>query len=536
VRNWRDIGHLIRIHEALYLGPPCRAGTVSFRGFLTYDSNIYRAGEKTYPYIDEKESYRRYGPDPTRRPATAGDRRIRKSHLALDIKKAGEDWGKSFVPESPPPISTPNFGDILHTGSNVKLQRNSIQLQQRKPPAKISRTESSPDVRTGCTAKAAADVSFDNTYNSRSPRTRHGSISSTILRSTFQTPITIVVTTPEDELQDNNESYPWNGVHTHKNPSVVSLPSFSTPATIDTNLLMPPTDNQIDPRKLHRAQEFRQMRSFLINFMNAKGDQFPHRLRAPMMELYMIRDIDLRPEVVAKFNAEVQDEGVALDKPGDDPLSNAESLRILGAAFQSHVPELKPKKRPADVRPPMQRRQSSPPRSGPMSYKPSPPSSLKSNPSLKDSRAAKERKSLDPSSPKTTPRNSLKSPQQTPPSTPPSPKKSEFQKHLPLPKPSPLSKIEEDNDDYKPPSWMAPMISTTSKSRDSVLSDPAYLKSTQSTPDLHGGQRGSRPELPRGDSSPSVPTMTEKDRRRLEKLAQGKGKKGKGGLLSRIFH
>jgi hypothetical protein len=110
---------------------------------LTY----YRAGEKTYPYMDEKESYRRYGPDPTR-PATAGDRRKRKSHLALNVKKAGDDWGKSFVPESPPPKSNPNFGDILHTGSNVKLQRNSIQLQQRKPPAKISRTESSPDVRT----------------------------------------------------------------------------------------------------------------------------------------------------------------------------------------------------------------------------------------------------------------------------------------------------------------------------------------------------------------------------------------------------
>jgi len=115
---------------------------------------------------------------------------------------------------------------------------------------------------------------------------------------------------------------------------------------------MPPTEHQIDTRRLRKAQEFREIRKFLIHFMNAKGDQFPKKLRSRMMDAYAITDSDLSPAVVARFNDlgnEVRDEGVALEQLGMNELeketTDAEDLQILSMAFQSRLPMVTPSRR-----------------------------------------------------------------------------------------------------------------------------------------------------------------------------------------------
>jgi hypothetical protein len=119
---------------------------------------------------------------------------------------------------------------------------------------------------------------------------------------------------------------------------------------------MPPTEHQIDTRRLRKAQEFREIRKFLIHFMNAKGDQFPKKLRSRMMDAYAITDSDLSPAVVARFNDlgnEVRDEGVALEQLGmnelDKETTDAEDLQILSMAFQSRIPMVTPTRRDSRV-------------------------------------------------------------------------------------------------------------------------------------------------------------------------------------------
>ncbi len=89
--------------------------------------------------------------------------------------------------------------------------------------------------------------------------------------------------------------------------------------------------------------------------MNAKGDQFPKKLRSRMMEAYAITDSDLAPEVVARFNdtQDIKDEGVALEQLGmnelDKETTDAENLRILSMAFQSQIPVLTPSREAISV-------------------------------------------------------------------------------------------------------------------------------------------------------------------------------------------
>jgi hypothetical protein len=117
----------------------------------------------------------------------------------------------------------------------------------------------------------------------------------------------------------------------------------------DPNRLMPPTEQQIDARRLQKAREFREIRKFIIQFMNMKGSQFPKKLRYRMMEAYSIADSDLSPETIAKFNdVEIKDEGVELEQSGmqdeGKEHSDAENLRILETAFRSQIPVVTPKR------------------------------------------------------------------------------------------------------------------------------------------------------------------------------------------------
>lgn len=196
---------------------------------------------------------------------------------------------------------------------------------------------------------------------------RRNKNSSTIFQNSPLAPITIIVTTPEDDIP-SPPSTPapeprnsFNLIRANRNSSTISLPAtqfsrcFSTdslplpqPKQLDPNRLMPPMEHQIDGRRLRKTQEFREIRKFLVHFMNAKGDQFPKKLRSRMMEAYAITDSDLSPEVVARFNdiGDIKDEGVALEQLSmnelDKETTDAEDLRILSMAFQSQIPVVTP--------------------------------------------------------------------------------------------------------------------------------------------------------------------------------------------------
>jgi hypothetical protein len=129
----------------------------------------------------------------------------------------------------------------------------------------------------------------------------------------------------------------------------MSTDSLFTP---NTSLLMPPTERQIDQHRLRKAKEFREIRKFLINFINTKGDQFPKKLRSRIMDLYSINEGDLDPDTVARFDLEIQDEGVALEQFGIYDIKNssdADDLKILAMAFQSQIPFVTPTREQAQL-------------------------------------------------------------------------------------------------------------------------------------------------------------------------------------------
>jgi hypothetical protein len=114
---------------------------------------------------------------------------------------------------------------------------------------------------------------------------------------------------------------------------------------------MPPTEHVLDARRIQKAHEFREIRGFMISFMNMKGAMFPEQLRFQMMDLYGIQEADLHPETVAKFNSKdnflehYQDEGVALDDVGN----SKQHLKILETAFRSRMEEVTPKRKSVPV-------------------------------------------------------------------------------------------------------------------------------------------------------------------------------------------
>lgn len=386
-------------------------------------------------YIGENSQYR-YAADQVTVSYTSG-RRDSKARQILDLrseynKSAPADiWDDTFEPESPPPLSKHGFDVSFDEDlKNARAEFDVTISAEKEDLTQYTDSEYS-----------SSDIAEDHVQD-RTSTQRKNEISATIFQSSTKAPITIIVTTPIEEIPDPVDR-----------PPVLKRTSASFPLAplnsdrlnnIDTNLLMPPTDNQLDQRKLRKAQEFREIRKWLIIFINSKGDKFPRKLRLRMMDLYSIREFDLAPEIVAKFRAEMQYEGVTLDAQGGE-LDDAASLSILGAAFRSQIEEVTPRKEKVialPVPPSWARQGSLPKKLG--TKKPEP------------GKVAKESR----------------------PSTP----------------------AKEELDVNMVPSWMAPLISTSTSSRDSLLSDQQYLKRAYSAPNL----KPSRPHLQSTDSTHSV--------------------------------
>jgi hypothetical protein len=254
----------------------------------------------------------------------------------------------------------PSVASPLAIQGRKRAKRRSIY------PSRTKETTDESSIATEHNPTVVQNVSDGYFQDPRSLKRRNES-SSTLFKNSPLAPVTIIVTTPEDEVQSpplTPEPEPrnsFNAIRASRNASTTSLPAtrfsrcFSTdslplpqPKMLDPTHLMPPIEHQINAQKLRKAQEFREIRKFLIHFMNAKGDQFPKKLRCRMMEAYAITESDLAPEVVARFNnmADIKDEGVALEQLGMNELENettdAENLRILSMAFQSRIPVVTP--------------------------------------------------------------------------------------------------------------------------------------------------------------------------------------------------
>ena len=347
-----------------------------------------------------------------------------KTPPTLDLKSVCNPvltclWDESFEPESPPPLLKPSFDEAFaedlinaRTEFDVKPSRSSEQ------DSKYSSTD------------AIEHEAKDST--SAEPLRE---ISATILRSSDSIPISIIVTPPFEEIPELVTSPPVRARNVANFP-LVKL-NFSHLADVNPSFLMPPTDNQLDPHKLRKAQEFRKIREWLINFLNSKGDRFPRKVRLRMMGLYCIRDFDLAPDIVAKFKAEMPDEGVSSGHQGEG-VDDAQSLSILSAAFRSQIEEVIPRKDKVV--------------------------------SLPSPHSRQRQASL--------------------------PKKVEIHKQVSLSfkdenRPAASTKLSatENIDMSLLPSHLGPMISTSASSSDSLLANPQYLKRAYSAPNLKSKTR-----------------------------------------------
>ena len=340
--------------------------------------------------------------------------------------------GYSLRPESPPPLLFPGFNESV--AEDLINARMEFDIQASRYSEQDSGTDKYSTYRS-------TDISEDQGKNP-SRIDYVGEVSTTIFQSSANVPISIIVTEPPKEISEPVNSPP--------NPQ----------------FLMPPKDNQFDPCRLHEAQESREIREWLITFLNSKGDEFPRKVRLRMMDLYCIREYDLAPEIVAKFDAEVQDEGATSEQQYES-VDDEESLSILRAAFRSQIEEIVAKKEkivPPPL-PPSLERQGSP---------------LKKV-ETKDAEAVMARKE----------------------SRQPTPAK---------------DAMTEDFDiDLEPP-WFEPLISTSASSRDSLLTDQRYHKKACSASSLTGSQ----PQLNRTDSTHSLPGLRPRGSKVAEENAQRK--------------
>lgn len=265
-----------------------------------------------------------------------------------------EKWDDFEIPESPPPVPTQFLNQDSDSGSSETI------VAPAKSPSKDHFQDASFDYKQAMVAYISTGH-LPTPDSSKREQVNRTPASNNLLSA----PITIIVTSPSPT--PDQEQRPAGQPHERQDSSIMSrnirksaINSNPTPykphLNLDTSRLMPPPDHQVNVRKLRKVDEFGEIRSFLINFMNARGDQFPKKLRKQMMELYGIQEAELAPELKAKFERE-QDEGVALDQQketseeGKNGSSHAESLEILKMAFRSQMSEFAPKiaRRPGDV-------------------------------------------------------------------------------------------------------------------------------------------------------------------------------------------
>lgn len=212
-----------------------------------------------------------------------------------------------------------------------------------------------------------AYVSSGRTHQLKTLKRRQVSLTSILFENYPLAPVTIIFTTPENKSPSSSgtpaTTDPSNIIRsrgTDVNISTTPGPMQHTRSmspdslfTPDHNRLMPLTQRQIDHRRLQKAREFRETRKFLIDFMNAKADQFPKKLRRRMMNLYSINELDLEPATVAGFEFEMSDEGVVLaGLSAVEEGRDADDLRILVMALRSQIAMVPPTKEQV-VRDPM---------------------------------------------------------------------------------------------------------------------------------------------------------------------------------------
>lgn len=461
-----------------------------------------------------------------------------------DRPRRGKKRNEVYIKEVEVPIPTPIWAENARTKSLADLESTAVvevlwndPAPSREPPA-IPRMVTSDELEERATIRSVTNPLAKRRRSAMRPKTKEGEASigeeynpavvryvsdgylqdprfskrrnestSTIFQNSPLAPVTIVVTTPEeDEISSPPPSPPdprnsFTSIRTSfnasPNASTTSLPAtrfsrrFSTdslplpqPKGLDPNRLMPPTEHQIDTRRLRKAQEFREIRKFLVHFMNAKGDQFPKKLRSRMMEAYAITDSDLSPDVVARFhdqgNGDIKDEGVALEQLGmnelDKETTDAENLRILSMAFQSQISVVTPSRETAlvDTIAPYASKNPIRPRGTSIS-KPAPPQ--------------------PPSPPAKSPRPSPPVRTSTAPVLPP---KSEKRMSA-APKPQPKEmKVEDD-----PLNWLGPLISTNLSSSSEwnlpLVEDSdsrTRLQKAQSQPNMGRRSPGEAPPMP----------------------------------------
>lgn len=262
--------------------------------------------------------------------STAPKRTSTKSRvLAVSLKNGLEgEWGDNFEPESPPPMPTINLGNSYFSSSITRKEKR--ERDARNFNLKKSKVTTRPRLHK------ESNMSEGSLQTLKDMKSTSVNSSTSTLFHDPQHDITILLTSPEDVIFES--AHPRN-----RRSSISSLPSMSLhQSKFNTSLLMPPTDRQRDPQKQHQAEEIKEVRKWLITFINAKGDTFPRKIRQKMMDEYRICDWDLDPEAVAKFNAEECDEGVSIRN--FDERDQKESLQILSQAFRSQIEEVRPQR------------------------------------------------------------------------------------------------------------------------------------------------------------------------------------------------
>jgi hypothetical protein len=455
-------------------------------------------------------------------------------------------WSDPAPSREPPTIPRMVTSHELEEKPTIRCVTNPL-AKRRRSIMRPKENEEKNSIEEEYTPAVVQYVSDGYFQDLRSLKRRNEG-TSTVFQNSPLAPVTIIITTPEEDdiHSPSPEPEPWNSFNSirasrtgNPNASTTSLPTtrlsrrFSTdslplsqPKRLDPNRLMPPTEHQIDTRR-RKAQEFREIRKFLVHFMNAKGDQFPKKLRSRMMEAYDITDSDLSPEVVARFhnqgNGDIKDEGVALEQLGINELDNdttdAEDLRILSMAFQSRIPVVTPSRQTAlvDTTHPNVSMNAVRPRGTSVS-KPAPPLPGSNNATV----------------PPTPARSSRPSPPRRTETAPPPPKAEKRMSAAP-----PRAERKEKKTEDEPLNWLGPLITTSSDSnwRLPLVDDSdsrSRLQKTQSQPNMSRRLTGdSPPPMPGLPNSALAAKGRGRGSGRGESLA-GRGEMGVDGMEKAI--
>jgi hypothetical protein len=241
-----------------------------------------------------------------------------------------------FAPDSPPPSTA-----TIHDPFNVPITMDGF----RRDELKGDTTDASLPKTNPKKHRNTITMLPNNTIQALEFLSGRNTSTSTL----FQDPrhsITIVLTTPDEELPDSFQPLP--NIPTTRTLTTTSLPTV--PTSNPTHLMPPPSPHHplSSPNsQSHTSHDQREIRNFLISFFNTSSDQCPRALRRRMMAIYTIRPCDLDPATAARFEAE-EDEGVAIEiAAGSEGIDHKESLRILGQAMRRRTEGQTPMRRPS---------------------------------------------------------------------------------------------------------------------------------------------------------------------------------------------